>query len=95
LTTEEECTLRIESLEDQGFGAKFTALSYAKPTQFDITSTMGDPRRLLVSNVAQLLNNNKERIRQLSKALDAKYVKVFNQYSQEFSVGFDIPLGDW
>jgi len=95
LTTEEECALRIETLEDQGFGAKFTALTYAKPTPFDITSTMGDPRRLLVSSVAQLLNNNKERIRQLAMALDQKYVKVFNQYSQEFSVGFDIPIGEW
>ncbi|ETO08199.1 hypothetical protein RFI_29189 [Reticulomyxa filosa] len=53
LTTEEECALRIEALEDQGFGSKFTALSYAKPQPFDITSGMEDPRKMLVAKTAE------------------------------------------
>ena len=89
---EEKQQHRLEVLESQGFGARFSGLMYARTDARDPTKDCGDLRKLLVTRVAKVINGNTAMMASLSRALGISHAKVFNQYCRKFQVACRLPV---
>lgn len=87
---------RLDSLESQGFGARFAGLAYVKSEDSAsyeaMTKEFGDARRLLVKRVGEALKGKQHLVQSLANVLNENHTKMYNHYCDMFKAPFKLPV---